>query len=82
MLPDKTRAFRHHVVSQYTVLVNVTHEELVAVFFRERIGKIKTRTSVGRLMGMVPDRLDIIINKTVYVLPALLVINTPLHNMK
>ena len=82
VLPNKTRAFRHHVVSQYTVLVNVTHEELVSVFCRERISKVKTRASVSRLVCMIPDCLDVIINKTVHVLSALLVINPSLNDMK
>jgi hypothetical protein len=64
------------------MLVDIAHEELIAVFLGEDVGQIKTGPAMGGLMGMVSDGLDVVIDVRVHVLPALLVIDATLNDMK
>ena len=64
------------------MFVYVAHKKLIAIFFRKNIRQIETGTAVSRLMGMVPNGLDIVIHIGVYILFALLVIDAPLNDMK
>ena len=62
--------------------MNITHEKLIAVFLRKNISQVETSPAMSRLMYMVTDGFDIIVNETVYILFALFVINTALNDMK
>ena len=64
------------------MFVYVAHKKLIAIFFGKNIRQIETGTAVSRLMGMVPNGLDIVIHIGVYILFALLVIDAPLNDMK
>ena len=64
------------------MFVYVTHKELIAIFLRKNISQVETSPAMSRLMYMITDGFDIIVYETVYILFALLVINTALNNMK
>ena len=64
------------------MFVYVTHKKLIAVFFRKNIRQIEAGSSVSRLMGMVANGLDVVVNIGVYILFALLVIDASLNYMK
>ena len=64
------------------MFMNVAHEKLITVFLRENIGQVKTGTAVGRLVNMVTDGLDVIVNERVYIPFALLVVDAPLNDME
>ena len=64
------------------MFMNVAHEKLIAVFLRKNIGQVETSSAMSRLVYMVSDGLDIIVNERIYILFALFVVDTSLDNMK
>ena len=62
--------------------MNIAHEKLISVFRRENIRQVKTGSAMSRLVYMVADGLDIIVYEKVYILFALLVVDTPLYDME
>ena len=64
------------------MLVDVAHEELVAVLLREGVGEVEARSAVRGLVDVVTAGLDVVVDKLVHVLPALLVVDAALDDMK
>jgi hypothetical protein len=64
------------------MFMDIAHEKLITVFLRENISQVKTGTAVSRLMNMVTNGLDVIVNEKVYILFALLVIDASLDDME
>ncbi len=82
MFADEARPLGYHVIDQHCMLVNVAHEELIAVFLGKNVGEVKAGPAMSGLVSMVPDRLDVVVDVRVYVLFALFVVDASLHDMK
>ena len=55
---DVGGAIRFHIIGEDGMLVDVAHEELVAIFGGEGVGQIEAGSAVGGEVGVVADRLD------------------------
>ena len=56
--PDVGGTIRVHVIDKNGVLVDIAHEELVAVFGGKCIGEIESCSTVCGEVGVIPDRLN------------------------
>jgi hypothetical protein len=64
------------------MFVNITHEELIPVFFGKNIGQVETGTTVCGLVGMIPNSLYVIVYEKVNILFTLFMIDATLNNME
>ena len=82
VLPNKTRSIGDHYIRQHGMFVDVAHEQPAVVFFGESICQVESRTTMGGQMGVIANRLNVIVNMWVEMRPALLVVNSPLNHVK
>ena len=75
MMTDEARAAGLEDVCDHIMLVDVRHEDAVAVFFRELIREVDARTAMRGAMAMIGDGLDIIEDVRIDVAAALTVID-------
>ena len=45
------------------MLVYVAHEKLVPVFLGKNVGEVKASPAMSGLVSMIPDRLDVVVDK-------------------
>ena len=82
MTSDVAGTVALHYIGQHLMLVDVTHEKLIAKIRRKGIGEVKSSSTVGREMGVIPNRRDVVIHVRIQVSLALLVVVTALHDVK
>ena len=76
MAANETRILRLQNVSEDRVFVDVGHHDAVAVFLRKLIGQVNARATMGGLVLVVGDGLDVIVNVGTNVRAALTVIES------
>ena len=59
---DKSRPLGFQHIGEHGVFMDVGHKQLVAIALGKGVGKIDPRTTMGRTMAMVRNRLDITID--------------------
>ena len=64
------------------MLMDIAHEQPIAVLLGKRVRQIETCAAVSRQVSVVADRLNVVVDVWVDVWLALLVIDAALHDMK
>ena len=71
-----------HDIGKHLVLVDVAHEELIAVFRRKSIAEVEAGTPMGRLVMVVSDGGDVIVDVGVKMGLGLLVVGSTLDDVE
>ena len=75
MFADETGAFGHEQIGEDRVLVDVGHEDAVAILARKLIGEVDAGAAVRGAMAVVGDGFDVVVDVGVDVFAALPVID-------
>ena len=79
--PTKPEPLGLEDVGEHGVLMDVGHENAVAIFPRKFVGEVDARAAVRRAVAVVGDGLDVVVNVGVDVLAALPVIDAAGNHM-
>ena len=82
MSADVGGAVRFHIIGEDGMLVDVAHEELVAIFGGEGVGQIEAGSAVGGEVGVVADRLDGRVSVGIEVGTGLFMVNATLDDVE
>ena len=82
MLADETGTAGLEHIGQDGMLVDVAHEQPVAVLLRKRVGQVEACPAVSRQVRMITNCLDVVVNVRIHVRATLLVIHASLDDVE
>ena len=82
MATNEAGTFLVHDIGKDLMLVDIAHEQVIAVVLREGICQVEASSAVGGSVGVIPDSCDVVVDVGVQVRLALLVVDTALNDVE